>query len=177
MQNHPERLLILLASSLLAACAQSPLKNSGDWPTYGRDYTNQRFSPLKQINRDNVAKLAPRWQYKSGINATFQATPIVVDGVMYLSLPFNHVVALDAKTGQPLWRYEHPRRADYKMCCGPANRGVAVSQGKVFIGTVDARLIALDARTGKMLWDIDVAADGSGNAEVAASLQDLKSVV
>lgn len=163
---------LILATTLLAACAQSPLKTSGDWPSYGRDYTNQRFSPLTQINRDNVAKLVPVWQYKSGINATFQATPIVVDGVMYLSLPFNHVVALDAKSGQQLWRYEHPRRKDYKMCCGPANRGVAVNGGKVFIGTVDARLVALDAKTGKMLWDIDVAADGSGNAELADSLQD-----
>jgi len=165
-------LSLVLLTTLLAACAQHPVRNTAEWPSYGRDYTNQRFSPLKHINRDNVAKLAPRWQYKSGISATFQATPIVVDGVMYLSLPFNHVVALDARDGHQLWRYEHPRKQDYKMCCGPANRGVAVSQGKVFIGTVDARLIALDAKTGNLLWDIDVAADGSGNAEVADSLKD-----
>jgi glucose dehydrogenase len=165
-------LTLIFATTLLAACAQPQVKQNAEWPSYGRDYTNQRFSPLKQINRDNVANLAPAWQYKSGINATFQATPIVVDGVMYLSLPFNHVVALNAKTGQQLWRYEHARRADYKMCCGPANRGVAVSEGKVFIGTVDARLIALDAKTGNKLWDIDVAADGSGKAEIADSLQD-----
>lgn len=170
-------LTLALATALLAACAQNVIKTDSaktdtEWPSYGRDTTNQRFSPLKQINRDNVAKLAPRWQYKSGIHATFQATPIVVDGVMYLSLPFNHVVALDARDGHQLWRYEHLRKKDYKMCCGPANRGVAVSRGKVFIGTVDARLIALDARSGKVLWDIDVAADGSGNAEVADSLKD-----
>jgi glucose dehydrogenase len=165
-------LTLIFATTLLAACAQPQVKKNAEWPSYGRDFTNQRFSPLTQINRDNVAKLAPAWQYKSGINATFQATPIVVDGVMYLSLPFNHVVALDAKSGQQLWRYEHTRRADYKMCCGPANRGVAVSDGKVFIGTVDARLVALDAKTGTKLWDIDVAADGSGNAEIADSLQD-----
>ncbi len=163
---------LILATTLLAACAQSQAKHNAEWPSYGRDYTNQRFSPLTQINRDNVAKLAPVWQYKSGINATFQATPIVVDRVMYLSLPFNHVVALDARTGQQLWRYEHPRRKDYKMCCGPANRGVAVSGDKVYIGTVDARLVALDAKSGKVLWDIDVAADGSSNAEMADSLQD-----
>jgi glucose dehydrogenase len=74
-------------------------------------------------------------------------------------LPYNHVAALDAKTGKELWRYKHERRANWKMCCGPANRGVAVSGGKVFIGTVDARLIALDAKNGAKLWDIDVADD------------------
>src|SRR5689334_21410787 len=103
---------VLLASVVLAACAQNPaVKNSAnsEWPSYGRDYSNQRFSPLTQINRDNVTKLAPAWSYKSGINATFQATPIVVGGVIYLSLPFNHVVALDARDGHQLWRYEHKR--------------------------------------------------------------------
>lgn len=172
-------LALLTMALVLSACAQSPVNREtastgtqGDWPSYGRDFSNQRFSPLKQINRSNVANLEPRWSYKSGINATFQTTPIVIGGVMYLSLPFNHVVALDARDGHQLWRYEHKRREGYPMCCGPANRGVAVANGKVFIGTVDARLIALDAGTGKLLWDIDAAADGSGNAEVVTSLND-----
>jgi len=166
---------VLTVVLLLAACAHAPATSptqSGEWPSYGRDISNQRYSPLKQINRDNVASLAPRWTYKSGINATFQTTPIVVGGVMYLSLPFNHVVALDARDGHQLWHYEHQRREGSKMCCGPANRGVAVSDGKVFIGTVDARLIALDAKTGRVVWDIDAAADGTGNAEVVESLND-----
>ena len=123
-----------------------------NWLTYGRDYANQRFSVLTQINASSVARLVPRWIYQSGVAATFQATPIVVDGVIYLSLPFNHVVAIDARNGRELWRYEHKRRTD-KMCCGPANRGVAVAYGKVFVGTVDARLIALDQKTGKPVWD------------------------
>ncbi len=130
--------------------------SKGEWPVYGRDYSNQRFSSSTRINRDNIHQLALAWQYSSGVKMTFQATPIVVDGVMYVSLPFNHVVALDAKNGRQLWRYEHQRRPDWKLCCGPANRGVAVSGGRVFIGTVDARLIALDARDGKVLWDINV---------------------
>lgn len=171
----------LLIATLLSGCAVAlqvtdqttahliePV--AGQWPSYGRDYSNQRFSPLKQINRDNVANLAPNWSYKSGISTTFQATPIVVDGVMYLSLPFNHVVALDARNGKDLWRYEHHRRKGSVMCCGPANRGVAVGYGKVFIGTVDARLIALDAKTGKVVWDIDAVSKDRGNTEVAASL-------
>jgi glucose dehydrogenase len=83
---------------------------------------------------------------------------------MYLSLPFNHVVALDARTGQELWRYQHKRRTE-KMCCGPANRGVAVAYGKVYVGTVDARLIALDQRTGKVVWDIPLVDDlGTGES-------------
>ncbi len=154
--------------ALLPACTSSPFSPSstsvdavGDpanrqWPSYGRDYTNQRFSPATQINRDNVKNLALAWKYNSGVKMTFQATPIVANGVIYLSLPFNQVVVLDAKSGRELWRYEHQRRADWKLCCGPANRGVAVSNSKVFIGTVDARLIALDAKTGKILWDINV---------------------
>ena len=128
----------------------------GEWPAYGRDYSNQRFSPSTSIHRDNVGQLALRWQYNSGVKLSFQATPIVVDGVMYVSLPFNDVVALDAQSGKLLWRYAHQRRKDWKLCCGPANRGVAVSDGKVFVGTVDARLIALDAQDGKVLWDINV---------------------
>ncbi len=132
--------------------------DKGNWLAYGRDYQQQRFSPLKQVNRETVDQLVPRWIYQTGIPASFQATPIVVDGVIYLSLPFDHVVALDAVTGEEKWRYEHERTTK-KMCCGPASRGVAVAYGKVYIGTVDARLIALDAANGTPVWDIPVAHD------------------
>jgi glucose dehydrogenase len=165
-----------LKSSVLAVCFfvsscaqlsnQSSLNSSStidsqtkEWPSFGRDFTNQRMAKLTQITPENVHQLALAWQFKSGVSASFQATPIVVAGVMYVSLPFNHVVALDAKTGKELWRYQHVRREHWKMCCGPANRGVAVSDGKVFIGTVDARLIALNANNGEKIWDIDVADD------------------
>jgi alcohol dehydrogenase (cytochrome c) len=135
-----------------------------NWLLHGRDYQGQRFSPLAGVDASNVKKLAPRWIFQSGVSATFQATPIVADGVMYASLPFNHVVALDARDGRVLWRYEHKRRTE-KMCCGPANRGVAVAYGKVFMGTVDARLVALDAKTGKILWDVPLAEDAPGGSE------------
>jgi alcohol dehydrogenase (cytochrome c) len=135
-----------------------------NWLNYGRDYANQRFSPLTQIDAGNVGRLRPAWIYQSGVSSTFQATPIVADGVMYVSLPFNHVVALDAKSGRELWRYTHKRRTD-KMCCGPANRGVAVAYGKVYIGTVDARLIALDAASGKVAWDVQLVEDLAAPAE------------
>lgn len=155
--------IVIGVSSLLFACAQTvkPTLNSAtqsaDWPSYGLNMASQRFSELTQINRKTVSQLQPAWSIETGIKATFQATPIVVNGVMYVSLPFNHVLALDAASGKQLWKYTHERKADWPMCCGPANRGVAVSAGKVFIGTVDARLIALDANTGRKLWDIDVA--------------------
>ncbi|PPC83794.1 MAG: pyrrolo-quinoline quinone [Methylotenera sp.] len=146
----------------VAACsgpAQYKATSSQDWPVYGGDYSNQRLSPLTQINADNVKNLSLAWAFNTGVSASFQATPIVSKGVMYIALPFNHVVALDAKNGNEIWRYTHARKPDWKMCCGPANRGVAVSDGKVFIGTVDARLIALDAKSGHKLWDINVAED------------------
>ncbi|ROH88033.1 pyrrolo-quinoline quinone [Pseudomethylobacillus aquaticus] len=169
-QYTPVIACLLMTSLLISACASMQPVNdaattridaaaSAEWPSFGRDYSNQRFSPLTHIDKSNVHKLDLAWQHKTGINASFQSTPLVVDGVMYVSLPFNHVLALDAKTGKALWRYEHQRRPDWKLCCGPANRGVAVADGKVFMGTVDARLLALDARTGKVLWDIDAVQD------------------
>ncbi|MBZ4200549.1 MAG: PQQ-binding-like beta-propeller repeat protein [Methylotenera sp.] len=158
------KLFIMLISLALLACAKLPQPDHGaskssDWPSFGGDYSNRRMSALTQINQENVKHLELAWQFKSGVVASFQATPIVTAGVMYVALPYNHVLALDAKTGRQLWRYEHVRKPNWKMCCGPANRGVAVSDGKVFIGTVDARLIALDAKTGVKIWDIDVADD------------------
>lgn len=133
---------------------------TADWPVHGHDLGGQRFVALDQIGRANVAQLAPAWTWRSGVTASFQATPIVVDGVMYLSLPYSHVAALDGRTGRPLWRYEH-RRQPGNLCCGPANRGVAVKDGRVFVGTVDAHLVALDSRSGQPLWDVAVARFGA----------------
>ncbi|MEY4149310.1 MAG: hypothetical protein RLZZ482_866 [Pseudomonadota bacterium] len=139
------------------------------WPSYGKNLTNQRFSTLTQINQDNVKNLELAWKFKSGVAATFQASPLVINNVMFISLPHNHVVALDAKTGKELWRYNHKKRDSWRMCCGPANRGLAYSSNKIFIGTVDARLVALDAKTGKKIWDIDVA-DNDNKFESSNSL-------
>jgi glucose dehydrogenase len=136
--------------------ATKPNTSNQDWPSYGNDLSSQRYSSLNQINTTNASQLVEAWAVHTGVKSTFQATPIVQNGVMYVSLPFNGVVALDAKTGKELWRYQHVKRADWVMCCGPANRGVAVADGKVFMGTVDARLIALNATTGEKVWDIDV---------------------
>lgn len=161
MKNNFLKCVLLISIAILQACAgnQNTIAQQAgnqDWHSTGGDFTNQHFSHNTQINQQNAKNLLQAWQYKSGVVATFQATPIVQNGIMYLSLPFNHVAALDAKTGKELWHYSHFRRKDWQMCCGPANRGVAVANGKVFIGTVDARLIALNASTGAKEWDIDV---------------------
>lgn len=123
-----------------------------DWVLPGRDYGNQRFSPLDRITPETAKRLIPKWIYQTGYAATFQTSPLVADGVMYLSAPFSHVMAIDAKTGREIWRYEHKSTAK-KLCCGPANRGVALGYGLVFVATVDARLVALDQTTGKPVWD------------------------
>lgn len=157
MASRLHKLGFLCAFAAAAAALAAPADRT-DWPTYGRDYANQRFSPLQQINRDTVQRLVPRWIYQTGTVATLQATPLVVDGVMYLAMPFNHVAAIEAATGRELWRYEHKRQTP-RMCCGPANRGVSVANGKVFMGTVDARLIALDAKSGKIVWDVPLATE------------------
>ncbi|MGE5114955.1 MAG: pyrroloquinoline quinone-dependent dehydrogenase [Betaproteobacteria bacterium] len=152
------RALAALAALLVAACATPAGPPDADWALHGRDLSGQRRSPLAQIDTRNVARLVPRWAYHSGVKATFQATPIVVDGVMFVSLPYSHVVALDAATGRERWRYTHRLRDPArKLCCGPASRGVAVAGGKVYLGSVDGRLIALDARDGRVLWDVTVA--------------------
>lgn len=149
--------LTLAAAALGIVLTVSPgIGQAEDWALHGHDLGGQRFSPLTQVNRDTVVNLKPAWTAKTGVKATFQATPIVVDGVMYVSLPGSHVLALDARTGKEKWRYTHQLRWQ-KLCCGPANRGVAVDGGKVYVGSVDGRLVALDARSGKVVWDVSVA--------------------
>ncbi len=135
---------------------RAAMADSGSWPSYGRDYTNRRYAPLAQITPSNVGSLTLAWKYKTGVPHAFQASPVVVDGTMYISTPLNHVIALDARTGAKKW--EHVQALGRTVfCCGPVNRGVAVYGGRVFMGTLDARLVALDVRDGRKLWDVKVA--------------------
>ena len=144
--------------------------NKSEWLMNGRTYAADRFSPLDQIDTGNVARLAPAWIYQTGKPATFQATPLVADGVMYLSEPMSSVTALDAKTGAKLWHYEY-KATTKKLCCGPANRGVGLGYGKVYIATVDAHLVALDAKTGKLAWNITMATAEASSAESNAMMK------
>lgn len=156
----------------LALCCNAALATPDtEWPVFGGNLLHQRHSHADQINRSNISQLAPAWELDTGVNGSFQATPIVKDGVMYLSLPFNHVLAVDARSGKTLWRYTHERIQSRPMCCGPANRGVAVEDGKVLMGTVDSRLIALDAKSGKKIWDTDVLQGEISIAEDVSTLQ------
>ncbi|ROS05151.1 quinohemoprotein ethanol dehydrogenase [Sinobacterium caligoides] len=129
--------------------------SGGEWLSHGRDYQEQRFSPLKQINTDNVADLGLAWHYDTRSNRGLEATPIVVDGVMYVSGVWSVVYALDAKTGKELWVYDPkvPKEWGQFACCDAVNRGVAVYQGKVIVGTLDGRLVAIDAKTGEQVWE------------------------
>ena len=129
---------------------------SGEWRTYGGDTDETRFSPLTQINAGNVARLKPAWVVELDTARGQEATPIVVDGVMYVSTAWSKVMALDAATGQVLWRFdpENDGAKAVHACCDVVNRGVAVSRGKVFVGTIDGRLIALDAKDGHKLWQV-----------------------
>ncbi len=131
--------------------------NAGEWMSYGRDYSEQRYSPLKQINTDNVGRLGLAWYADlSERGGSYETTPIAVDGELFVTTPWSKVYAFDARTGQRLWKYDPQVPGQYavKLCCGIVNRGVAVWRGKVIWGTLDGRLIAVDARTGKKIWEV-----------------------
>lgn len=131
-------------------------QNPNNWMLYGRTYDNQRFSPLDQINNSNVGTLTPVAIIQTGVASSFEVSPIVDNGIMFISTPYDHVMAYDATSGKQLWSYT-PELGYNQLCCGPESRGVAVVDGKVYLATLDAHVIALDAYTGKVLWNTPVA--------------------
>jgi len=148
---------------------------SGDWLMYGHNYSNNRYSPLKRINTANVKNLVPRMVFQTGTErlGSLETTPVVVNGIMYITSPAtpnNVVVAVDLRTQKTLWRYEHKNAPVSTACCGPNNRGVAVSGGNVYVATLDAELIALDQATGKEKWVVTVADPAEGYTETMAPL-------
>ncbi len=156
--------LALSGTVLAAASAQVPferLRGAADepqnWLTYSGGYFSQRYSALDQIGPDNVGDLELQWVYQTPVMGPWQATPIVVDGVMYLTQRPNDIVALDARTGRVYWVYRYPTSPDHLACCGANNRGVAVLGDRVFMATLDAHVVAIDATTGAELWRVEVA--------------------
>ena len=156
--------LALSGSALAAASAQVPFERlrgaaeePQNWLTYSGGYFGQRYSELDQIAPDNVGDLELQWVYQAPVMGPWQASPIVVDGVMYLSQRPNDIVALDARTGRVYWIYRHPTSPDHLACCGANNRGVAVLGDKVYMATLDAHVVAIDATTGTELWRVEVA--------------------
>src|SRR5262245_47194568 len=138
-------------------------KEPQNWLSYGGGWSEQHYSPLKSIDTANVSRLKPAWSFDFDTYRGQEATPVVVDGVMYVSSAWSKVFALDAKSGKLLWSFDPrvPGPADLPLCCDVVNRGVAVYKGRVFVGTIDARLIALDAKTGAVTWSVATAPAGS----------------
>jgi PQQ-dependent dehydrogenase (methanol/ethanol family) len=132
------------------------------------NYDQTRYYPGKQINASNVGKLRPAWIFQTEVKESLETTPIVVGGVMYVTTSFNHVYAIDAKTGQEFWHYKHKMGPVTTYCCGPNNRGVAIYKDKVYMGTLDSKLVALDAKTGSLLWETQIAEPELGYSETMA---------
>ncbi len=165
-------------TGLLGACALLPLADApsapsgvaqvddarlvaagdetGTWLTYGRTYSEQRFSPLAQIDESNVSELGLAWAFEPGTKRGLEATPIVVGGTIYTTGTWSVIFAIDARTGDLKWRYDPrvPRETAGIACCDVVNRGVAVYKGRVFAGTLDGRLVSLDAETGELIYEV-----------------------
>lgn len=166
------RLAILFLASALAAAAQvtlddirNDLETPGDWLSYNGGYEGWRHSKLDEINSGNVEDLRLKWVFQRPISNKFETTPLVYDGVMYLTVPPNEVFALDAETGRGIWHYRRDLPPKIIACCGEVTRGLAVLGDKLFMATLDAKVIALDRVTGRVLWEsemIDYALGYSG---------------
>ena len=150
---------VVLGQPVTRADLERAAGNTSDWLMYGRDYYAHRYVELDQINPSNVDRLHPVWVYATGgENRGLEATPLLRDGVLYVSADGSRVFAIDARTGAKKWSYdpEIPDEAERVYCCGSINRGVAMLGDLVFVGTMDARLVALDMETGQVEWETQV---------------------
>jgi PQQ-dependent dehydrogenase (methanol/ethanol family) len=157
--------ILMLANACIAQPTNQPVDDAAlvgaaaqpeTWLTYGRDYAETRFSPLDAINADNVSRLGLAWSHDTGSFRGLEATPLVVNGVLYATTSWSNVFALDAVTGEEIWRWDAQadRVRGARACCDVVNRGVALYEGKVYVGVIDGRLVALDAETGEPIWDV-----------------------
>jgi quinohemoprotein ethanol dehydrogenase len=144
------------ASPVDAARLENSERDGGNWLSYGRTYTEQRYSPLAGISADNAKRLGLAWYADLDTDRGQEATPLVIDGVLYVSTAWSMVKAYDARTGSPLWSYDPqvPRQLGVNACCDVVNRGVAAWNGKIYVGSLDGRLVAIDAKTGKPVWSV-----------------------
>ncbi|MEZ5489550.1 MAG: PQQ-dependent dehydrogenase, methanol/ethanol family [Gammaproteobacteria bacterium] len=141
-----------------------------NWLMYSSTLDSQRHSRLDQINRDNVSELEMKWAYQIPELDRAETTPLVVDGIMFITEAPSNLVAVDAVTGRQYWRYDHELPDDLRICCGRNNRGVAILGETLFMSTLDAHLVAIDARTGNVRWDVEVARYDEGYSKTAAPL-------
>src|SRR6185295_16919883 len=167
-------LLCLLSTSASAQVTPQRLTATANepqnWLMYSGNYYSNRYSPLDQIKPANVKNLKLQWVYQSPVQGNWQTTPLVVDGVMYITQRQNDVVALDAMTGRAFWTYRYTPAQDRIVCCGANNRGLGILGDTLFMGTLDAQLIAIDAKTGKALWKTAVAKTTDGYSITHAPL-------
>jgi alcohol dehydrogenase (cytochrome c) len=167
-------LLCLIIPLLNAQVSYERLLRAADepqnWLTYSGTYASQRYSLLRQITPANVKTLEQKWIFQAESLEKFETTPLVVDGIMYLTQAPSDAVALDAKTGRVFWIYRYYPSQDVKPCCGSVNRGLAILGDTLFLATLDAHLVALDAKTGRPLWKTQVANANAGYAMTVAPL-------
>lgn len=142
--------------------------DANNWLHVNGNYSNTRYSPATQINKANVSNLKAAYVFQTEVLESMETAPLVVNGVMYLTTSFNHVYAIDAVTGQELWHYAHKMGPITTYCCGPNNRGVAMFNDTVFMGTLDAKLVALDVKTGTVKWETQIADPELGYSETMA---------
>jgi len=152
-------------SDAMLGAAGSDAKN---WLHSNGSYAQTRYYPGTQINTKNVGKLKPAFVFQTDMLESMETAPIIADGVMFLTTSYNHVFAINATTGEEYWEYKHKMGPITTYCCGPNNRGVAIAGGRLFMGTLDAKLVALDAKTGKVDWETQIADPDKGYSETMA---------
>ena len=155
-------------TAITQAMLDGAAADTKNWIHPNGSYDQTRFYGGAQINAGNVAKLKPAFVFQTAVLESMETAPIVVDGVMFLTTSFNHVYAIDAVTGEEFWHYKHKLGPIVTVCCGNNNRGVAIEGGRLFMGTIDAKLVALDAKTGNVLWQTQIADPEKGYSETMA---------
>jgi alcohol dehydrogenase (cytochrome c) len=166
--------LTIFVPESFAQITNDQLLHSSDqpsnWLQYSATYDGHRFSSLSQINRENVSQLSSQWVFQTATPGFFENSPLVVDGIMYVTGPENLAFALDARTGRRLWSYKRALPEKIRACCGHTNRGFAILGSRLFMATLDAHVVALDAATGNVLWDVQAADYAQGYAFTVAPL-------
>src|SRR5215467_8471065 len=167
----PVTLLAIVLTGVSLAAQQNT-----NWTTFSGDNTGRRHSTLTQITPQNVSRLVPQWMFQTDVpgfpGRGLENSPLVVDGVAYVTGNNNQAWAIDARTGRPLWMYRRtlPPNFSASVCCGPVNRGFAILGDRLYMGTLDAHLVALDRKTGDLIWDVAVGDLKNANAITAAPL-------
>ena len=155
------------------ATAEDLLNGTNDptqWVLYGGDYANFRHSPIDDLTPDTVGSLKVAWSFPTGTLEQFEVSPVIYDGIMYITSSFNRLFALDPVTGELHWRYDHQLPSDIRQCCGNVNRGVGISGDLVIMATLDARLIAFNRLSGKIAWNTEIAPYADGYSATSAPM-------